>query len=138
LASSGLGPLAAARLRGVEKQPALLEASGGILSAEQTAAVLGISRQAVDKRRRQGRLIGLTQGRRGYAFPAWQFANGRPVPHVEQVLDLLNEHDPWGQLSFFLNANDRLNGKSPSNALRQDQVESVQLAARSFGEHSAA
>jgi biotin operon repressor len=131
-------PLAAARLRGVQKQQALLEASGGTLSVGQTAEVLGISRQAVDKRRRQGQLIGLTQGRRGYAYPAWQFENGRTLPHVEEVLDLLDEHDPWMQLSFFLNANDRLNGKSPLDALREGQAESVQLAARSFGEHGAA
>ena len=129
--------LAAARLRGAQKQHSLLEASGGTLSAEQAAEVLGISRQAVDKRRRQGRLIGLTLGRRGYAYPPWQFENGRTLTHLEEVLDLLNAHDPWMQLSFFLNANDRLNGKSPLDALRQGQLESVQLAARSFGEHGA-
>lgn len=131
-------PLAAARLRGVQKQQALLEASGGTLSAEQTSEVLGISRQAVDKRRRQGQLIGLTQGRRGYAYPACQFENGRTLPHFKEVLDLLNEHDPWMQLSFFLNGNDRLHGKTPMDALREGQAESVELAARSFGEHGAA
>ena len=130
-------PLAAARLRGVQKQHALLEASGGTLSAEQTAEVLGISRQAVDKRRRQGRLIGLTRGGRGYAYPAWQFENGRTLPNLEKVLEVLCKDDPWMQMAFFVNVNDRLNGKSPLDALRQGQLDSVLLAAAGFGEHGA-
>jgi biotin operon repressor len=131
-------PLAATRLRGVQKQQALLEASGGTLSAEQTAEILGLSRQAVDKRRRQGRLIGLTQGRRGYAYPAWQFENGRTLPHLEKVLDVLRGHDPWMQMAFFLSRNDRLNGKSPLEALHKGQVDCVLRAASGFGEHGAA
>jgi hypothetical protein len=115
-----------------------LEASGGALSAEQTAEILGLSRQAVDKRRRQGRVIGLTQGRRGYAYPAWQFENGRTLPHLERVLDVLRGHDPWMQMAFFLNGNDRLHGKSPLEALRKGQIDSVLRAASGFGEHGAA
>ncbi len=131
-------PLAPARLRGVHKQHELLRRSGGTLSAEQAAQTLGISRQAVDKRRRQGRLIGLTQGRRGYAYPAWQFESGRTLSNLEKVLGVLKGHDPWMQLTFFLGANERLNGKNALEALREDQLESVLQAAAAFGEHGAA
>jgi biotin operon repressor len=131
-------PLAAAKLRGTERQQTLVKSGGGVLSAEETAHLLGISRQAVDKRRRQGQLIGLTQGRRGYAYPAWQFENGKTIEHLQKVLHPLREHDPWMQLSFFLNANDRLNGITPLQALRAGDVEQVAQAAQAYGEQGAA
>ncbi len=131
-------PLAAAKLRGTERQQALVNSGGGVLSAEETAHLLSISRQAVDKRRRQGQLIGLTQGRRGYAYPVWQFENGRTIEHLEKVLHALRDHDPWMQLIFFLNANDRLNGITPLQALRAGKVEQVIQAAQAYGEQGAA
>jgi biotin operon repressor len=131
-------PLAAARLRGVERQQSLLKESGGVLSGEQVAKILGISRQAVDKRRRQGHLIGLTQGKRGYAYPAWQFEGGRTLTNLEKVLDGLRSHDPWMQLAFFVNGNDRLNGRSPLELLRAGEQEAVLQAAESYGEQGAA
>jgi biotin operon repressor len=131
-------PLATARLRGVERQHNLVEQSGGMLNGEGVAKLLGISRQAVDKRRRQNRLIGLTQGRRGYAYPIWQFDNGKTLSNLENVLNQLRNHDPWMQLTFFLNANDRLEGSSPLAMLRSGKVEPVLEAATSYGEHGAA
>lgn len=131
-------PLVTARLRGVERQQNLVEQSGGTLTGERVAKLLGISRQAVDKRRRQNRLIGLTQGRRGYAYPIWQFESGKTLPNLEKVLDQLRNQDPWMQLTFFLNANDRLEGSSPLEMLRSGKVEPVLEAATSYGEHGAA
>ncbi len=130
-------PLAAARLRGVERQESLVKKSGGVVRGEEAAALLGISRQAVDKRRRQGHLIGLTQGRRGYAYPAWQFEGGKTLANLGRVLDALRDHDPWMQLTFFVNANDRLNGSSPLEMLRSGKLEPVLQAAASYGEQGA-
>jgi biotin operon repressor len=131
-------PLAAARLRGVETQQNMLNASGGVLSGSQVAKILDISRQAVDKRRKQGQLIGLTQGKRGYAYPAWQFEGGKTIAHLTNLLDALRSHDAWMQLAFFINGNDRLNGRSPLELLRAGKLESVLHAARSYGEQGAA
>ena len=131
-------PLASAKLRGVEAQQKLLQAGGGVLSAEETAQLLGISRQAVDKRRKQGQLIGLVQGRRGYAYPAWQFEDGRTIEDLEQVLKTLDGNDPWMQMAFFLNGNDRLGGKSPLEVLRAGDASRVLSAAAEYGEQGAA
>ncbi|HEV2963662.1 MAG TPA: hypothetical protein VG649_17685 [Candidatus Angelobacter sp.] len=106
--------------------------------SEQAAEILGLSQKAVDKRRRQGRVIGLSQGHRGYVYPAWQFENGNMLPHLEKVLDVLRRHDPWMQMEFFLNGNDRLSGESPLDALRKGHVASVLRAASGFGEHGTA
>jgi hypothetical protein len=131
-------PLAAARLRGVERQHSLLKKSGGVLTGAEAAGLLGISRQALDKRRRHGHLIGLTQGRRGYAYPAWQFDGGKTLVSLEKVLGRLTDHDPWMQLTFFLNDNDRLDGSSPLELLRSGQVDPVLEAAASYGEQGGA
>jgi hypothetical protein len=131
-------PLAAARLRGVKRQQSLVKESGGVFKADEVAELLGISRQAVDKRRRLNQLIGLTQGRRGYAYPAWQFENGRTITNLELVLARLRDHDPWMKLTFFINPNDRLHDASPLQALRSGKTESVLQAAESYGVHGAA
>jgi hypothetical protein len=103
-----------------------------------TARLRGVERQAVDKRRRQNRLVGLTQGRRGYAYPIWQFEGGKTLANLETVLDRLRNHDPWMQLAFFLNANDRLGGSSPLEMLQSGKLEPVLVAAASYGEQGAA
>jgi hypothetical protein len=131
-------PLATARLRGVEQQRKLLEQSGGVLRAEEVANLLGLSRQAVDKRRRRGRLIGLKRGKRGYVYPVWQFEGGATLPHLEEVLDALRDYDPWMQLAFFINLNDRLENRSPLEMLRSGESDRVLEAARSYAEHGAA
>jgi hypothetical protein len=131
-------PLIKAKLRGLEHRKRLLEQLGGTLSVEEVADLIGISRQAVDKRRSQNHLIGLTQGRRGYAYPSFQFEDGQTLTGLKEVLDALSGHDPWMQSIFFANGNDRLDGKTPLESLRQGKLESVILAARVYGEQGAA
>lgn len=130
-------PLAPARLRGLNSREQLLEAEGGAISAEEVAALLHITRQAVDKRRRAGHLIGVSTGRHGYAYPLCQFDHQGTLPGLELVLAELKEHDPWMQLAFLLNRNVRLGGETPLAELRRGHVERVRNAARSYGEQGA-
>jgi hypothetical protein len=132
-------PLAPARLRGLVARERLLEAEGGVLSAAEVAARLRLTRQAVDKRRRAGRLIGLTQGRRGYVYPAWQFSpEGGTLPGLEEVLAELQGHGRWMQAAFMLSGDARLGGETPLAELRRGHVEAVRRAARAYGEQGAA
>jgi hypothetical protein len=137
-ASTDGDPLIRAKLRGIEHRKRILEKLGGILSAEQVSELIGISRQAVDRRRSQNQLIGLTQGKRGYAYPAFQFEDGKTLDGLKEVLDALSGHDPWMQSIFFANGNDRLNGRTPLDALRQGKTEAVVRAAEAYGEQGAA
>jgi hypothetical protein len=137
-ASTDGDPLIRAKLRGIEHRKRILEKLGGTLSAEQVAELIGISRQAVDRRRSQNQLIGLTQGKRGYAYPAFQFEDGKTLDGLKEVLDALSGHDPWMQSIFFANANDRLTGRTPLDALRQGKTEAVVRAAEAYGEQGAA
>ena len=130
-------PLAPARLRGLEMRSHLLEMEGGVLGVEDVARHLAISRQAVDKRRKAGRLIGLSVGRRGYAYPAWQFGAGGLLSGLEETLSGLTVRDPWMQAAFFVSGNSYLGGASPLDVLRQGDVAAAQRAAQAFGAHGA-
>jgi hypothetical protein len=83
-------------------------------------------------------VIGLTQGKRGYAYPAFQFEDGKTLDGLKEVLDALSGHDPWMQSIFFANGNDRLNHRTPLDALRQGETEAVVRAAEAYGEQGAA
>jgi hypothetical protein len=131
-------PLWAAKLRGREQLKQLEMAGGGVASSEQAATLLGITRQAVDKRRSQNQLIGLTQGRRGYSYPRFQFVGSSTLRGLEDVLKVLGAGDPWMQLAFFVNPNDRLNGRTPEKELLEGKVDAVLRAARMVGEQGAA
>ncbi|MGH2458259.1 MAG: hypothetical protein ACRDIY_05265 [Chloroflexota bacterium] len=131
-------PLAEARLRGISMRERLLQAEGGTFTAEQVAQHLRMTRQAVDKRRRAGRLIAFSAGRRGYLYPVWQFGADGTLPGLERILSQLAVHDPWMQAAFFLSGDPRLSDRSPLEALRAGEVEAVCRAARGYGEHSAA
>ena len=122
-------PLASARLRGLAMRHEILQRECGTFSTEHVAAHLGLSRQAVDKRRRAGRLIGLSVGRRGYAYPAWQFGQAGVIPGLEVALTSLSVHDPWMRAAFFLSGDPRLDGATPLEELRRGNVDAVQRAA---------
>jgi hypothetical protein len=127
-------PLVAARLRGLRAKKQLLEAEGGVASGRELAQVIGITRQAVDKRRLAGKLIGIDLGKRGYAYPVWQIG----LDGMDAVLAELDEVDPWTQALFMLSANNWLNGETPLAMLRRGELDEVLHAARLYGEQTAA
>jgi hypothetical protein len=134
-------PLAGAFLRGVAARDELLAAEGGVLTAEQTAQVLRLQRQAVDNRRKAGRLLAVWAGRRGYLYPAWQFTTaGQVLDGLEATLAELRETqvDPWLSLAFFVRPHLGLGGRPPLQALRAGEVALVRRLAASFGEQGAA
>jgi hypothetical protein len=131
-------PFIAAKLRGLKRKQQMLETAGGALTSEQVAEVLGISRQAVDKRRAAAQLLALTQGRRGYSYPSFQFEDGKPITGLEEVLAELRELDPWMQMVFFTSPNERLGDKTPLERLKKGLVSEVKAAATGFGEQGAA
>lgn len=127
-------PLAAAKARGIEKQRDLLAAEGGAVGVDELASALRISRQAVDKRRRAGKLLALPRGGHRWVFPGWQVARGRTVPGLEEVLSALGGRDPWSQLIFFLTPDRPLGNRSPLQVLRAGDRAAVVRAAERYGE----
>lgn len=128
-------PLAGARLRGLEAKRKLMEAEGGALSSEQVANLLHVTRQAVDKRRKEGKLLGVELGRKGFRYPVWQFS----LSDLEPVLGALRGRDTWEQISFFLNPSALLEDRTPVEVLQEGKrdVSAVLRAASAYGEQGA-
>ncbi len=131
-------PLAMARLRGVIAARELLSADGGTFTVNQVKDLLGISRQAVDKRRKADQLVAVELPRRGLRYPAWQFAGSGTLPGLIEALRILHSHDSWARVRFFVTRSDRLAGRRPLDLLRKGEIEPVLRAAEMFGEHGAA
>lgn len=130
-------PILAAKLRGLELRKDMLKIAGGALTSERVAEVLKVSRQAVDKRRAANQLLALTQGKRGYSYPGFQFEDGKTLKGLEQVLANLRSLDPWMQLRFFTSPHERLNQEMPMDALRQGNLDDVVAVASAYGEQGA-
>jgi hypothetical protein len=115
----------------------MLKKAEGVLSSGKVAELLKLSRQAVDKRRAADQLLALTQGRRGYSYPSFQFEDGKTLDGLEEVLRNLSALDPWMQLRFFTSPHERLGNKTPIEALRSGRVNDVVRAASGYGEQGA-
>jgi hypothetical protein len=126
-----------ARLRGIEAKRRIVRKEGGLLSAERVGEILTMSRQAVEKRRKAERLIGVSLGRRGFGYPAWQFSERGTLPGLETVLDALKSHDGWTKLAFFTSENTATGGRKPLDVLRVGEMDKVLAAARTYGEQGA-
>lgn len=130
-------PLASPFLKGLEAQRELIKQSGGLLSSEEAGKVLGISRQAVDKRRQANKLVAIAQGQHGFGYPACQFDARGTLHGIEEMLAALHVSDGWAQLAWLLSPNTSLDGQSPVQQLRGGRADEVVEAAAAFGEHGA-
>lgn len=118
--SMPLDPLADALARGVAEREHLAAKAQGLLSGEEVGRILGgITRQAVDKRRRAGQLLSVKVAN-DWRYPAMQFGPaGEVIPGVSDILLALADVSPWSILDFLLAEDDALGGLSPLQALKQ-------------------
>lgn len=130
-------PILHAKLRGLERRQEMLQKAGGVLTSEEVAKLLGVSRQAVDKRRAANQLLALTQGRRGYNYPGFQFEDGKALVGLDKVLANLEDLDPWMRLLFFTSPHERLAGRTPVEVLRKGGLDEVVAVASGYGEQGA-
>jgi predicted nucleotidyltransferase len=129
----------AAYARGRAAREELIDAEGGVASADEIGKLLGgISRPAVDKARKAGRLLALRE-RGDWLYPRWQVHGGAILEGLPSVLAELEagEHDTWAKMIFFLETDTERDGESPLEALRAGRQEVALRAARAYGEHGA-
>lgn len=130
------GAVAAALARGLAAREELKRAEGGSLSAEEVSALLGLSKEAVLKRYRKGRLVGWREEKQNAVrFPVWQFQDGGLLPGLVETLDILNRSsamDDWGRVLFFLNHRDTLGDRRALDVLREGGIDKVSRAALAY------
>jgi hypothetical protein len=134
-------PEAAAVARAAQVKQSLLE-SVATYSTLEVADLLGISSEAIRKRRLAGKLLALPFAG-DWRFPAWQFtspASGKghgTLVGLEQVLAALPTKSPWVRLELLTTT---LDGESSSTIVGMlqagDVEEAIQIVA-SYGEHGA-
>src|ERR1035441_5814606 len=99
---STMDPFLEAMARGSAIKRDLLTGGGGGLTSSQVASALGITRQAVDKRRGRRALLAVPNGSGEYVYPACQFTSDGVIDGLEEVLRAFQIHSPWTQLSVLL------------------------------------
>ncbi len=117
--------------RGDERKAALLR-EPTMLTGEAAAARLGVSRETINKRAQQGRLLALEFAKRGKRYPDWQFEDRLVGPPVESVLAALASLEPWERYRFFTRRLPGTKGRTPIEAMRQGEIEAVRRAAETW------
>jgi len=103
--------------------------SPDMLSTDQAAAIAQTTRVTINAWIAKGRAIGLTQVRRGYRLPVWQF---EPTlwEYIPQLVKGLGTTEGWAILGFLETPLGALNGITPRQAFEQGLAERVlELAA---------
>lgn len=103
------------------------ELVAGSLSTREVAAQLGISAQAVAKRRLAGRLVAFVH-RGDWRYPAWQFDPrdpSRPLPGLLEAYRALPDDDPIGNAAWFTRPSRHLGDRTPLDLLRAGDADRV-------------
>ena len=94
-------PLSPARARALKHQEEIAEEAGVTLSVGQAANLLGISRQALDKRRKVGSILGVRMGA-DWKYPEFQFKIRQPLARLKDVVQAHHGVDGWVVLDSIL------------------------------------
>lgn len=104
-------------LRAVPKTDSseLADRTGPFYDTSAMISWLGITRQALDKKVRNGRMLACMTSDRVRLYPVWQFADsGATLPHFTDVLRVLSQgtKDGWTIALWMVTKVEQLNGKS--------------------------
>lgn len=124
-----LDPMVPALARNLEHRNQLLKRAGGVLSAEKAGKIVGITRQAIDKRRRGNAILAIREGS-DWKYPAFQFRDGEVLPGIAEVVRGFEGQGAWVTLDFLLASESALGGRSPLDALREGDLGAVERLVR--------
>ena len=125
--------LDAARARGRLRASEIL---GGeeMLSADDFAELLGVSRVTVNAKRQRHEVLALEGAKRGFRFPAWQVdENGKPFDVLPRLFELLGD-SPWTVYRFLVQHHPELDGARAQDLLRRGRSTAVIEAAESVAQ----
>lgn len=98
--------------------------AGDMVSTDEAAQLVGTNRVTVNAWIAKGRAIGLTQPKRGYRVPRWQF-EPRLWDALPRLSAALGTREGWALLAFLESPHGGLGGLAPRQAIEQGQAERV-------------
>lgn len=107
-------------------------AAADMLSTDEAAALAGVTRVTVNSWIDKGRAIGLSQVKRGYRMPRWQFEPAMWAV-LPKLAEALGTTEGWALLSFLETPLGGLNGRTPRAAIEQGDAERVLQLAEADG-----
>ena len=130
------GPRARAILRGKAIAADDVSVSGGSYSLEEVRQILnGVSRQSIEKRVREGRLLAVVGPSNKRFYPVAQFNDdGAAVDGLREVQDAMATRNGYAVLNFLVNPDPRLDSLKPIDLLRRGEIARVVEAAARIGE----
>jgi hypothetical protein len=137
--SFSAGPKAKAILRGLDIAGKDLADSGGSYSLEEVRRLMnGVSRQSIERRVREGRLLAVVGRNNRRFYPVAQFNDdGTVVEGLPAVQDSLATRNGYAVLNFLVHPDARLDHRRPIDLLKQGKIEQVVEAAARVGEQGA-
>jgi DNA-binding CsgD family transcriptional regulator len=124
------GALDAARARG-RAVAARIVSGPDMVSADDLAQRLGVSRMTVNTKRQKGQLLGLTGTKRGFRFPLWQLdRDGVPRPELPGLHKTLGS--AWAVYRFLEQPHGALGGVTGRDALDRGMTAAVMTLAESI------
>jgi hypothetical protein len=99
-------------------------AAADMISTDEAAQLAQTTRVTINTWISKGRAIGLTQTKRGFRMPRWQFEPSmwEALPRLSTAL---GTSEGWALLAFLESPHGALNGISPRQAIEQGQSEQV-------------
>lgn len=106
--------------------------AGDMVSTDEAAAHVGTTRVTINAWVEKGRCIGLTQTKRGFRIPVWQF-DPQLWDLIPKLSKTLGTTEGWALLSFLESPLGSLDGRTPRLAIEQGQAERVLAIAAQEG-----
>lgn len=100
-------------------------------TSDQFAALLGVSRETVNRLRMRHEVLALQGAKRGFKYPDWQIVDGAPLKGLPQLHAVL-QNSPWEVYRFLLEEHDSLGGQRALDLLKTGRVELVLKAAEAL------
>ncbi len=99
-------------------------AAADMISTDEAAQLVDTTRVTINAWIAKGRAVGLTQTKRGFRMPRWQFEPSmwEALPKLSTALGTT---EGWALLSFLESPLGALDGRSPRQAIEQGQVDRV-------------
>lgn len=99
-------------------------AATDMISTDEAAQLVNTTRVTINAWIAKGRAVGLTQTKRGFRMPRWQFEPSmwEALPRLSAALGTI---EGWALLSFLESPHGALGGRTPRQAIDQGEAERV-------------